>query len=178
MVANLTPEELHRFIVKDFEGAWNSIAANPDLAIGRGNFMFARQSMNLLEFAATLCKSDSTGKALSDLSNHLHKIEPKYFTPLPSPCARSTGFILPHLGNTTGNLLLWALFDLVRHGLAHQYQQLLVQLNRGKNFLITLTGADFGRNLNPLLVMILNVLVEVAEQIIIINIMVEEEQYT
>jgi len=36
----------------------------------------------------------------------------------------------------------------VRHGLAHQYQQLLVSLKGGKNFFISLTGANYGRFLN------------------------------
>jgi len=43
-------------------------------------------------------------------------------------------FILPHLGNTTGDLLLWSLFDLIRHGLTHQYQQIIVTLIDNKSF--------------------------------------------
>jgi hypothetical protein len=144
MVTNLSPEEIHRFIVDDFKGAWDSVAANRNSGIGRGNFMFARQAMNLLEFGAMLCAGDSSGNALTDFSNQLHKIEPNYFTQLPSSCASTQGFILPHIGNVTGNLLLWALFDLVRNGLAHQYQQILAQLSDGKYFLVTLTGADYG----------------------------------
>ena len=112
----------------DFIGAWNSLAANPDNNIARGNFMFGRQAMNLLEFAARLYKNDATGNAIRDYSSELFKIESKYFTSLPSPCASATDFVLPHNRNTSGNLLLWALFDLVRHGLAHQYQQLSVSL--------------------------------------------------
>ena len=73
MVQNLTPCEIYSFIKNDFVGAWNSIAANPDLTIGRANFMFARQAMNLLEFVALLCKSDNTHKALRDFSNELKK---------------------------------------------------------------------------------------------------------
>jgi hypothetical protein len=52
MVKNLTPEKIHLFIVEDFKGAWDSIAANPKSEMGRGNFMFARQAMNLLESAS------------------------------------------------------------------------------------------------------------------------------
>jgi hypothetical protein len=47
MVQNLPPDEIHCFIKSDFLGAWNSIAANPDTAVGRGNFMFGRQAMSL-----------------------------------------------------------------------------------------------------------------------------------
>jgi hypothetical protein len=148
MVQNLSPYEIYCFIKNDFLGAWNSIAANPDVTIGRCNFMFGRQAMSLLEFAALLCKSDNTHKALEDFSNELNKIEPKYFTRLPMPCASTRHFILPHLGDTSGDLLLWSLFDLIRNGLAHQYQQILVNLSDGKNFFIGLTGAEFGQALN------------------------------
>jgi hypothetical protein len=80
MVKNLTLQENHRFIVSDFKGAWDSIAANPDQNIDRVNFMFASQVMNLLEFAARLCAGDSTHATLRSFSTNLSKIEPKYFT--------------------------------------------------------------------------------------------------
>jgi hypothetical protein len=34
MVENLPPQEIYTLIVKDFESAWDSIAANPDETIG------------------------------------------------------------------------------------------------------------------------------------------------
>jgi hypothetical protein len=43
MVTNLQHQEIHNFIVSDFRGAWDSIAANNNTNIGRGNFMFGRQ---------------------------------------------------------------------------------------------------------------------------------------
>lgn len=92
--------------------------------------------------------NDASGKALRDFSNELFKIDQRYFTQLPSPCASNAGFVLPHIRNTGDNLLLSALFDLIRHGLAHQYQQLSINLTDGKNFFISLTGADYGRFLN------------------------------
>jgi hypothetical protein len=49
MVQNLNPNEIYQFIVSDFRGAWDSIADNYNQSIGRGNFMFAFQAMNLLE---------------------------------------------------------------------------------------------------------------------------------
>jgi len=60
MVHNLSPAEIHCFIKRDFLGAWNSISANSDTSISRGNFIFGRQAMSLLEFVALLCKSDPT----------------------------------------------------------------------------------------------------------------------
>lgn len=53
MVDILPPETLYRFIVADFEGAWNALASY-STPCGRGNFMFARQAMSLLEWAARL----------------------------------------------------------------------------------------------------------------------------
>lgn len=150
MVGNLSVDEIHDFIVKDFRGAWDSIAINPDSAIGRGNFMFGRQAMNLLEFLSRLCAFDSTGSALQSYSSELLKIDHKYFTPLPALCAFTSGFFLPHDGNVSGNLLLWALFDLIRHGLAHQYQQIVVILSDQSRFFVQLTGADFGRTLDTI----------------------------
>ena len=58
MVKNLSADEIYRFIVDDFEGAWNSLTANPKQGIGRGNFMFVRQAMTLLEFSARLYNSN------------------------------------------------------------------------------------------------------------------------
>ena len=130
------------------KAAWNSIAATRDDNIGRGNFLFGHQAITLLEFVARLCKSDSTGEALQGFSDELNKIEPKYFTQLPAPCASNKDFDLPFIGDNKENQLLWALFDLTRNGLAHQYQQILVELNKGKNFFITLTGAEYGQVLN------------------------------
>jgi hypothetical protein len=147
MVRNLEPDEIYNFIVSDFEGAWDSIAANPNPNIGRGNFIFARQAMNLLEFAARLYGKDV--KIHAKFSSELKNIEPKYFTRLPSPCAVPKDLILPHNGETSGRTLLWALFDLIRHGLAHQYQQIVVGLSDFKQFYISLAlGADYGRYLS------------------------------
>lgn len=148
MVKNLSVDELHLFIRGYFIAPWNSLVATPDKNIGRWNFMFGRQAMNLLEFASRLCTTDTTGNALKDFSNELFKIESRYFTQLPSPCASNTDFVLPYIGSTGGNLLLWALFDLIRHGLAHQYQQLSVNLTDGKIFFISLTGAEYDQFMN------------------------------
>jgi hypothetical protein len=75
MVRNLTPKEIHQFIVGDFRGPRNSIAANHHTAIGRGNFMFSRQAMTLLEFASRLYTNDATGIMQRNFSSELYKIE-------------------------------------------------------------------------------------------------------
>lgn len=43
--------------------------------------------------------------------------------------------------------MLWALFDLIRNGLAHQYQQILLRLTDGNYFYFTLGGAPYKRYL-------------------------------
>jgi hypothetical protein len=151
MVANLTKEEIFDFIIGDFKAAWGALEPIDRRKVHRrGNFMFARQAMNLLEAAALLCSSDSGSKtipctgALQDLSQALYAIDKRYFTELPGPCADNTDFRLPFHGSKPNSELIWAMFDLIRHGLAHQYQQAIVQLadpGPGKTFFgITLTG--------------------------------------
>ena len=110
--------------------------------------MFARQTMNLLEFAARLCTGDPSHAAIQSLSTELEKIETKYFTQLPGNCPMPSEFTLPHISSITGSSLLDALFDLVRHGVAHQYQQIIVELIDGKHFYISITGPDHGKYLN------------------------------
>jgi len=142
----LSPEEIYKFIVTDFEDAWNSLASNP-LARGRGNFMFGLQAMILLEFASRLCSSDSSGAAIGDLSQALSRIERKYFTCLPAACPCPRRFDLPTISGRPDELLC-AIFDLVRNGEAHQYQQILAKLLDNVNFGVSLTGAQLGRHMS------------------------------
>jgi hypothetical protein len=149
MVSNLNENNLHHLITVDFMDVWDSVAANPANPIGRGNFMFARQAMTLLEFASRLCHNDTI--ALTDFSNALYAIERKYFTRMPSVCANpDTEFTLPFIGSPTGDSLLWALFDQTRHGLAHQYQQIIANLTDGKKFFIELFGAEHSRTIQSI----------------------------
>jgi hypothetical protein len=117
--------------------------------------MFARQAMTLLEFAARLCMSDPdrvNGQpvATREFAQQLALIEPKYFTDLPGPCADFRDFTLPSYPLTRTNpqsQLLWAIFDLIRNGQAHQYQQIVVDLTDKRHWAISLTGATYGRYL-------------------------------
>lgn len=134
--------------MRDFEDAWNALAGVAS-AKNRGNFMFARQAMVLLEWAARLAASDVSGVALSDFSAELNLIEPKYFTQLPGGAPRPRDFHLPSVTPANSERqLIWALFDLVRHGQAHQYQQIPVELLDGKVFWIALSGAVSGFQLS------------------------------
>jgi hypothetical protein len=149
---NLSPQTIYKFIVSDFESPWNALAALSGER-GRGNFMFARQAMSLLEFAARLCKVDSTGKAVVDLSRELNDIDPRYFCELPGVAVKDPlEFNLPRLGSDpqkSESQLIRVIFDLVRNGQAHQYQQILVQLpSNGGYFAVQHTGAEQGCSLD------------------------------
>lgn len=146
MASNYPPETIYAFIVNDFERAWKAVAAHTS-SVGRGNYMFCRQVMMLLEFAARLCAEDRSGIALPDLSQELAQLEAKYFVGLPGPCAAFAEFDLPHvISQDPRDQLLWCVFDLVRNGQAHQYQQIMVTLADGKNFRFGISGAAPSRS--------------------------------
>jgi len=141
---NMDTRDLYAAIVNDFESAWDAIARDPT-ATGGGNFMFARQAMTLLEWASRLCMEDASGTALRELGDVLRGREPRYFTRLPAPCADCSEFSLPFDPSSPLQVqLLWALFDLVRHGGAHQYQQITAELQDGTYFGVSATGVVLG----------------------------------
>ncbi len=153
MASDLSPQTLLHFVIGDFETAWDAIAGVPDPA-SRGNFMFGQQAMVLLELACRLCKSDGTGAALDDFSRELKKRDPRYFWPLPGfvwAPRTPVPFLLPCDSNGHYGHLLAAIFNLVRNGQAHQYQQMRAVLASGESFLIILTGAKRGRFLRTVL---------------------------
>ena len=131
------------FVLGDFEAAWDSLAANRD-APNRGNFLFALQSMVLLELACRVCDANASTQALSNLSSELSHREPRYFAELPAPVPAPRKFNLPSVGPDANRTLLAALFDLVRHGHAHQYQQMRGRLTDGSEFGISIAGAEYG----------------------------------
>jgi hypothetical protein len=141
----------------DFENSWNCLAELPRSGINRGNYMFGLMAMNLLEFICRLCQADPSKKALLDFSKELNKIEHKYFTHLSNdPNANNLlginrkGFTLPYLNpNNNDNLLLTAIYDLIRNGVAHQYDQPIVDLLLdGKKFYVIVIGPKFGRRID------------------------------
>jgi hypothetical protein len=142
---NLSPRELYEFITNDFECAWKALAAAPDLT-GRGNMIFARQAMSLLELALRVCASTKDAAPLRDFSLALKKIEPRYFSILPGVAPSPGEFRLPYDPDageeSASRALLATLFDLVRHGLAHQYQTITVELSDGRIFAVSTSGAD------------------------------------
>ena len=147
MATNLPAETLYKFITDDFESAWNSMAGRSKPLPGGGNFMFARQAMVLLEWAARVCRADTTGAALKRLSHELNGINPRYFRELPAAFpvrVSEKDFTLPSLGLNADRELLRLVFDLVRNGQAHQYQQINVDLADGTELQVSLSGVDRG----------------------------------
>lgn len=149
---DLSEPTLIDFVIGDFESAWEALA-NRRSSRRRGNFMFARQAMTLLEVVCRLCKGDQTGSALRDFSSALESQDSRYFTRLPGPCwapSRRTrkAFDLPRRGSDPDNQLIAAIFNLVRNGQAHQYQQTRAVLSDGKHFRFALTGAEYGLSLS------------------------------
>ena len=139
---------LLHFLLGDFEAAWNSVAANSG-SQNRGNFMFAMQSMILLEVTCRVCHADPNSDALAAVSAKLARRDPRYFTALPAACMKQPrDFKLPHQGSDPSKELLSVLFDLVRNGHGHQYQQIRARLSDGTDFRISITGAEHGASLD------------------------------
>lgn len=150
MATDLPVATIVSFIIGDFEDTWEALAATSG-NLHRGNFLFVRQAMTLLEVACRLCHSDATGQALKDVSTELARRDTRYFTQLPGSCwtpGNTPEFYLPSQGLNPQSELIAALFDLVRNGQAHQYQQIRVRLTDAKDFQFSLTGAEFGLSLS------------------------------
>jgi hypothetical protein len=156
--AALTPEPLGRiarsaaWFVGSNPGAWTSVrcawdalAEKPENVAGnRGNFTLALQAAVLLEWVCRLCICDSTGQALHDFTTELQKIEPKYCTELDGRCSALNEFSLPGVGPDPQKSLLGAVWDLIRNGQAHQYHDLIVNLQGGTQWVLGLQGARYG----------------------------------
>lgn len=128
-VPSMTIDAMYRAIVEDFEVAWQALAAHGP---GGGNFLFARQAVLLLEWACRLCVQDTTGEALRAFSVELRTRDVRYFTAVPRDPLTFGGFTLPYdLGASEKRTLLSLIFDLVRNGAAHQYEQITAKVNGG-----------------------------------------------
>lgn len=143
---NLDPQTIYELFCADFESAWDTLAGtSPDVVTGRGNFMFARSAMGLLEFASRLCADDGSGAALQAFSSELKKVEQRYFASLRARGARPgihrgvVQWTLPNDGDPESELL-GLLFTLVRHGQAHQGQQTMATLTDGSTLGVSLSG--------------------------------------
>jgi hypothetical protein len=144
-IKSIPPDTIYENLTHDFEAAWNGIARSIDLNVGRGNFLFAFLSTLLLEWICRVCTHDASGIYIGRMAKELEAIDPLYFTEL-AHCSISPPqqFKLPITAGKKGPILLWALFDLIRNGQAHQYQQIPAQLSHDRYLWIAITGADKG----------------------------------
>jgi hypothetical protein len=148
MSVNLPGHTLYEFVRDDFINAWEAMVES-----GRkgGNFLFARQAMALLELSCRVAAEDPSPLILSHFSERLDEIESRYFTRLPGKVELPGGFALPSVERTpVDESLVATLFDLIRHGQAHQYQQIPVELPDGHYFGVSLTGVEPGKVLDHL----------------------------
>ena len=108
--------------------------------------MFSLMAMTLLEQCCRVARADPTGAALRDFSSELARIEPRYFTQLPGCAQPPNAFDLLSLPGRDHpeRQLSWALFDLMRNGHTHIYQQSPAHLHDGSVFGISVTGVEPG----------------------------------
>lgn len=138
--------KIYDFLVNDFETLWD-IVASQEGNIPRGNYTFALKSMIFLEFISRVCSKDSTR-----LISLAQEMDSRYFAELPISYSMKADFHLPYLNcdQCVKNryLLLW-LFAMIRHGTAHYYHQ--IRLNLGEfYFEIGVTGPKEGCNMEYL----------------------------
>lgn len=135
---NLSAATLYGFLRDDFESAWDAmVGAQPD---ARGNFLFTRQALAILELACRV--SRVTGVHLERMSEELEREDARYFTRLPGPVGVPGEFDLPSRPerSPSDQQLLSAVYELGRHGLAHQGQQIPARLADGRYFGLSLGG--------------------------------------
>lgn len=140
-----TPDEgdmalaiVHTAFLYDFRDSWDSVAANPR-ARGRGNFMYAFMATNYLEWAATIARQDSA--VAKRFATALGQRDKHYFRKLPVAWRARPPQWFPATASGLQDHALWAVFDLVRNGLAHRYQQIDAQLPDGR-FRVQIVGAE------------------------------------
>jgi hypothetical protein len=151
---NLPPETLFQFVCADFRKAWDAMASvDFDTGVG-GNFMFAGQAMTLLELICRVAAADESGDTLAEFSAQLVRRDPNLFTWLPGgPPENPRHFTLPSssgAGEPKRWQLISVLFDLIRNGQAHQYQQIPVTLTDGAVLNISISGVQHGRLLSTI----------------------------
>ncbi len=112
--------------------------------------MFALLGVVLLEWACQLCKSDPTKQALEDFGKALQKLNPRYFTRLPAACEGSKNFTLPSIDSDPKRTLLAGIWDMIRNGQAHQYQDISVTLEGGGQWILMIRGVQHGVSLSEL----------------------------
>jgi hypothetical protein len=146
---NLEPQILFDFAVADFEAVWDALVGRePQSPPASGaNFLLAKHAVLLLELCSRVASDNGgPGLALRQFSDQLRREERRYFRELPCDVRVPRDFSLPgDPARPPERQLLALIYDLVRNGQAHYYQQIPATLADGSFFGISLTGADPGR---------------------------------
>jgi len=132
---------IFKFITGDFQVAWKAITK----AGGGCNYILGLQAMIFLEWIMNICKLNETGKAHKRFFEKLNVLDQRYFVPLPAPYRNNPPSLFPSPinGVPKGQVFLVMLFDLVRNGTAHSYDQIAF-LADGKHLLAKMLGARPG----------------------------------
>lgn len=133
------------FFINDYRSQWNALSkVSVEEMSGRSNFVFAKESMRLLEL---ICRSIRTSReSLDAYSAALKNRNPAYFIHLPAfqsykPQGITTvskgTFSEVHLPRCPSGkpILLWLLFDLLRNGIAHDGLQNTLVVNNERIYL-------------------------------------------
>ncbi|HSI20855.1 MAG TPA: hypothetical protein VLA04_04130 [Verrucomicrobiae bacterium] len=146
MATQSDPQTTFAHITGDFRSAWDALSKD-DKATNRGNFMFALQAMILLEWIMRLCSTDTNAR--DRFLGELNKIDSRYFTRLPAPGKEIDRELNPPRDHEWH--LIWSIFDVIRNGQAHQYEQIIVTLPQKKSFAFSLAGgAELGSSLSQI----------------------------
>jgi hypothetical protein len=131
-------EAVRRGFVSDFYDSWDSLAASRT-ATGRGNFMYAFMATNYLEWAARVASQNHA--VAVRLASELYGSDGHYFAKLPPGWPTKPAKWFPPSKDGNQDHWLWVVFDLVRNGIAHRYQQMDADLADG-HFRVLLVGAE------------------------------------
>jgi hypothetical protein len=136
---------IFKFITGDFETAWKAITSDG----GGGNYLLGLQATIFLEWIMNICKLDKTGAAHKEFFKQLEVLDQRYFVRLPGPYRDKTPsfFPSPIRGVPKSQVFLVMLFDLIRNGTAHSYDQVAI-LADGKHYLPKLLGVRPGQSLD------------------------------
>jgi hypothetical protein len=138
---------IFKFITGDFEATWKAITKGG----GGCNYLLGLHAMIFLEWIMNICKLDNTGKAHKKFFEELKMLDQRYFVRLPAPYRSKppSFFPSPISGMPKAQVFLVMLFDLVRNGTAHSYDQVAF-LADGKHLLAKMLGARPHQSLDNL----------------------------
>jgi hypothetical protein len=130
------------FLVDDFASVWDALVSGREPPGSGANFALGLMAGVLLELCCRI--ASSCPDAYAHFSQRLGEEEPRYYSSLPFSVDLPNKFKLPAgPGAPPERQLLAAIFDLLRHGQAHQYHQMVATLGDRKLFGIQLTGAEW-----------------------------------